>query len=826
MLVVPINEAEAIIEPYWDGGTVDHVTPKRCLLEEYRVSVPPSAAATVKQTWSGVRISIEKALPGEAAVVMERKCDISIEDYDIFRVFAPIPQWAVLTATAVIDGEEQTLLDHVQGKGVNDEYDGALRGKHLTYLRLQFAVSEEKSAGIDLFWLGLSNREAQERMEARKSPYNAEWKGFLNDEIENFTPEIGIFFDGDELEGIREKVTHGHLQEAFRQIREKALEDMKLNPEAEVGEFVPTEDRRWCRNRDVKRVCTAGKMERLAFVGMVDKNREMCRMAARMALAAAHNRYWCESVMGTMPGTTWHHASFTEEVYSRACALVLDWAGFCFTPHGKQFLRDAIVIKGLSRIESDFKRAEYLRAMNQGIVFSSGRIMALLALSHTFPRYKSLLEEAEKDLYEMADTYVLEDGGILEGPHYWDYTFEHVLPLVYALARYHGKPFEEYASDTIKKVGDYPLGILSTVGDGTAYLALNDSLMEETIAPSLMAAYSRISDRAEWKSLYRAMIKSGSSRHDLYHILLSPERVEEAGPVIQPKFLLLPKTGEVSSVRRDPQLGFVHFHMSSGPVPSLGAHCHGDKGSFILEAAGEHLAVDAGRPHYGSSEGAFVHYANRHNLLCPENHDGSVIHQNTRPGGGRIASAAEEDGVLLLCSDQLYAWPEGLFKTCLRRVVSPWPDLYLLEDWMEMDHPKAMSFRLNSLHSMKPEKDSIEIAARRTRLRVTPLNWRPAKKELSVQGTTCHSEPVHHLKMLTACSAAHRMLTVLQVLPVGGETQDCWKINRGEMFSLSRGSREVHLDISLKDETTVVLKEQGRVLVSAVCRKDQWRFVR
>lgn len=81
----------------------------------------------------------------------------------------------------------------------------------------------------------------------------------------------------------------------------------------------------------------------LAFIGLLDRNVEMSLMAVRMALSAAHCEYWCQSIMGQFPGATWHHRSFTEEAYTSACALVLDWAGFCMTPFAKQILRDAIV---------------------------------------------------------------------------------------------------------------------------------------------------------------------------------------------------------------------------------------------------------------------------------------------------------------------------------------------------------------------------------------------------------------------------------------------------------------------------------------------------
>ena len=147
--------------------------------------------------------------------------------------------------------------------------------------------------------------------------------------------------------------------------------------------------------------------------------------------------------MGQMPGMPWHCRSFVEEVYCQGCALVLDWAGESLTPFGAEVVRDAIAMKGLPRIESDFKRSEYIRSMNQGIVFSAGRVLGAMALLPAYPRYRKLLEEAEGDLFEMIAAYVLPDGGTLEGPAYWNYTFSNALPTLWALARFRGKPFAD-----------------------------------------------------------------------------------------------------------------------------------------------------------------------------------------------------------------------------------------------------------------------------------------------------------------------------------------------------------------------------------------------
>ena len=375
-------------------------------------------------------------------------------------------------------------------------------------------------------------------MEARVSPYTAAWPGALLAAAFPPRPEIGILFDEEGLAGLREKLRAGPLQAAFARLRDQARQDMALDPEAEISRYIAKPDRRWCRTRDMARTCTAGIMERLAFVGLIDGDREMSVMAARMALSAAHCEYWCESILGVFPGASWHHRSFTEEIYCRACALVLDWAGFCLTPHGKQIVRDAIIMKGLPRIESDFKRMEYIRHMNQGIVFSSGRIFGLLSLLPAYPRYRGLVDEAERDLHEMIDSYVQADGGTLEGMGYWNFTFSTAMPLLYALARYHGRAFEAYVPPAVVRTADYALSMLSTAGDGTRYLPVNDAHAGRAIAPGLVAAYAGIDPRPAWQSLYAAMLHHEDEEPDLYHLIVAPAAAGAAAPIVAPGFSL------------------------------------------------------------------------------------------------------------------------------------------------------------------------------------------------------------------------------------------------------------------------------------------------
>jgi len=775
MRIVPINEAEAIIEPFWDGGSSEHPTDKLSLLDQYTVTADTAARARAVQTWCAVDVEIDRAELGRPAVVMERACDLAVGPYDILRVFASLPSWVRMTVTATVDGRECLLIDRT-GADTNDEFDGPFTGERITKLRLEFSLTEPRAASASLMWLGLSNRAAQDRMEARTSPYTPDWPGALEPNPRQAAPEIGIYFDAAGLRELRAKITISPYKEMFAALREQAEKLLDATPEADIGDLIPKPDRRWCRNRDMERQCTAQDMELLAFVGLLDDNPAMSRLAARMALSAAHCDTWCESIMGVFPGATWHHRSFTEEIYCHGCALVLDWAGAYLTPYGRQIVRDAIAMKGLPRIESDFKRMEYIRHMNQGIVFSSGRIIGALGLLPAHPRYRGLIEEAERDLHEMIDDYVHPDGGTLEGMAYWAYTFGSVMPLVYALARFRGQSLQDYVTPALRKTGDYALAMLSTAGDGATYLGINDAHNDQYLPPALVAAYAQLSSRREWKDLYAAMRKSGNLSGDIFHLIVAPAEAWPGEPLVRPRFDVLPDVGQATSVRHDPRLGHVLFHLCTGPTD--GCHFHEDKGAFILEVEGETLACDRGVTTYDHPEVGLIGIAARHNLLYPEHPDGLLVRQPANAQGGKLTFAEQREGLLLLASDNARAWEDGLFTVNTRRVASPAPDLYLIDDEVEMPHAWPMSFRLNSRFPMRQEGNDVWIDGDTASLRIVPLNWTPAEVTITVEGIDDHLRPVNLLRLLSAPSQAHHLLTAIEVVPAD-HSGERWQFEQG-----------------------------------------------
>ena len=849
MRLVPINDAEAIIEPFWDGGSSEHPDDKYAVLSEYSTRIATDVRARVKQSWCAAEIIIEQApdvgamlaVAPSAHVSLHRICVLDVSGYDVFRVFASLPAWVRMTARATIDGVECVVIDTVGGN-THDEFDGAFDGKSLTDLTLAFAVTENRPAYIELLWLGLANRAAQNVLEARRSPYDATWQGLLADKPAKGEPQIGIFFGARELATLRARITRAPLKGAstklkavFDRLREQCVEDLRTfnDPETDIGYYAPNPDRRWVRNRDMERRRTAGVMERLAFVGLIDENHAMSQLAARMALSAAHCDTWCESVMGVFPGASWHHRSFTEEIYCRACALVLDWAGFCLTSHGKQVVRDAIIMKGLPRIESDFKRMEYIRHMNQGIVFSSGRIIGLLGLLPAHKRYAELIDEAERDLVEMINSYVQPDGGTLEGMAYWNYTFNTAMPMFYALARYHGcKNLRDFRAqgglpDALIKTGDYALAMMSTVGDGTTYMPINDAHADQRINPALIAAYAQISDRPEWPALYNASAGQEAAGEDIYHIIFAPAGRERAAnarqavTTLKPRYDVLVDVGEVSSVREADGLGLVHFHLSCGPI--LLTHYHQDRGAFVIEAAGEALAIDRGVTTYDHPEVGLIGAAYRHNLLYPESPDGRLITQPPSAAGGKITSSAAREGAILLACDNTAAWEAGTFKSSTRRVFSPDPTLYLIDDAAELTSAMRVSFRLNSGYPISIEEHGMIVFGDKAWLRILPLNWTPDEISVGVEGIDSHLKSVNLLRMATAAGLKHRLLTAIEVLSPEAELAKCWRYGViKDEYGAMRDGKLIRMRLSALQDIDAVVGVKEAQTFAATCRENRW----
>lgn len=754
---IPINEAETIFDPFWNHENA---------LNQYQVDIHPDAKAEVVQTWCGSQITIYQGAEGQPSVTLSRSCKMAVSDYNILRFFLSLQKVMRVRVSCELDGAWQTLI-HSEGNDSTREYDGSMKAAWMTGIRIEFFAPKEGRSSSLLEWLGMANSAKQAEMEAKKPPYTADWPGCFTDKV-HFAPQLGLYFDRDGLAKIRQKIRQEPFRSIMERLRREAEADLSVEPESQVGTYVSRNDRRWERDRDMTKTVTKDKMANLAFVGLVDEDERFTRMACRMAMAVCHSTYWYESFMGHFPGATWHHRSFTEEELCTAVVSVLDWAGGMLTDYAKDLILDGLKMKGLPRIESDFKVFDYIWSMNQGIVFSSGRIHALLALTPRYPRYGEWLDMAERDFKEMVNRYILEDGGTLEGPSYWNYTFRNALPTAYLLARRHGIPLKDYVWEKLRKTGDMGPLMLSTTGDGTTFTPINDA-HNESFAPIVTALYAQISDRPEWKYLYAKALESGHAEqggnrfgnHNAGRdFIIMAENQADTADLPRERFVMFPNTMQCALTR---PLGekTTHFHFISGPVSA--GHYHEDKGSFILEINGESLLLDRGICHYHSPYVTTLPKAEYHNLLMPESESAVPIMQAVESGDVTM-TADYREGHFTASTDLTGAWQNGIFTACSREVDSPNPALYTITDKAELCASGRLSFRLNTMGSARQENGSVILTGEKSAVRITPLNWQPDEVWFEPFGVDEKLNPVNQLRLYTGTAKNHHLVTQIEVI--------------------------------------------------------------
>ncbi|MBE7042800.1 MAG: hypothetical protein E7399_04815 [Ruminococcaceae bacterium] len=790
---IPINEAETIFEPYWDSGESYPCKRKYSVYEKYTTTVHPKAVAKSQKTWCNVTIQVEKGVGmEEASCTISRDCDLILDGYDLIQCNASFAKNARMVIGGVIDGEERLLMDS-NGFDQNREIQGEISGHKLTKLSISFYC--EKDGSLNLFWLGLANQRKLEEMLEKKTAYSTDWEGCFEEHPKSLNPRVGVFANAEQLEELRRKTKHSFFREGYEKLKQNVERYREIDPEQFIGKYVPTKDIRWIRDRDRIDIDHPSFIFRdLLTVGAIEQDEELLRLGARWALSLSCCENWCEGIMGCMPGVTWHHRSFTEEWILHECAMALDFAGHLLTWHGRNIIHNAIILKGLSRMEADFHMMEYIHHMNQGIVFCKGWISALAVLSYDYPRFRSRVDEAEKILEEALERYIFPDGGCKEGPGYLGYTISETLGTYYLLANYRKQKYEEYLPDSILRGEQFFMALRSTVGDGTFAIANNDTHLGATITSVIAAVYSGVGNRqTEWTALYEVCAKKEQQGGSFYSLALGRIPEKEKSPWIKPNFWNMKEIGHSVLIQQTEDCGLIRFHAMAGP--KIFSHCHSDSGSILLEAAGESFMMDLGSASYSSPFTRQLQKAISHNLFVPLN-PGGFSYDQKQMSSAKTVHSEQKDGVFTYTADLLTAWEKGIFRKNFRRIFSPEPHVYLIMDETEYETPLASSFLFVTDKPAEERSGGVVLTGEKTCVTVTPLNWTADIRIEHFDGN--HEVAVNRVWMNTDVAPSHKIMTAITVAP------------KGEEVALNLTAQAVEEGFSvIAGEHTYVAKENG-----------------
>jgi hypothetical protein len=692
-------------------------------------------------------------------MIGSRTYEMDLLDHDVMLLHVSAPNTVRLTLEARIGQHWQVVFHQIRGTDQCDEFSGPITPGILRELRLTLCADSPAAAHVGLTFIMVHQAGRLEHMLAKPSPYTPDWPGKLHPAApDEMRPITHLFFDDKGLEALRVKAEHKSWAPVLERFRESAHHLHEWNPETEICEDAPgNHGPRYVRPRNIKHRGLRD-VTLAAFISLLDRDPELARIVCRAVMSACHWPHWSWSFMNRFPGSAWNTRCFAEAGVANVCSVALDWAGAALTPHGREVVCHNLWMKGLAPIELDFQNRAYIRTMNQGIVFSQGRILATLSLMRCWPHAGEMLPVMERDLKEMIEAYVLPDGGTDEGIGYWFYTFNTILPVMAALARREGVTLRDYLPPVLRIASDFLQTLLSTTGEIGTGIPIGDA-HTGALGATPFLLLGAAGDSAAG-ALGATMAASSPERCGVFDFIYGPEERAPV-PIVFKPFLRLSQCGYLASRRPDSQFCEVKFLLVGGKINA--SHAHQDRGSFVLEAGGDILAMDRGVTHYGHPATGLMKRAHLHNVLIPVRTDG-MFAQQLQPFSYAVIPEGRGDAQTLEASvDCTAAWPDD-FKQSVRSVESPDPRSFLIRDRVECLRQQAVEFRLHSAHPIRQDGNHLRVVGPHATLCIRP-EWDLTTVDVAQEGLDEHGQPVWRLALRSQAAVAHDLLTHLTLLP-------------------------------------------------------------
>lgn len=187
----------------------------------------------------------------------------------------------------------------------------------------------------------------------------------------------------------------------------------------------------------------------------------------------------------------------------------------------------------------------------------------------------------------------------------------------------------------------------------------------------------------------------------------APSRVSEKDVPVSP-LVVLPDMGLLASTR-EWEGEAVKLLVVGGPEG--GSHAHADKGSFVLEFAGETFAEDFGAARYGTPLSVELKQAERHNMLIPYSAEGRFEPIEKIPET-IVAQGEGDEQSLHARIDLSSSWAEG-FEKWTRTFASPSPEQLVIRDGYVLSEGEGVVFYWQTLLPVKRTESGFAIKGKR-----------------------------------------------------------------------------------------------------------------
>ena len=619
MKTTPINAAEAVFEAFFDETLSG--------LPHWKIHGGGAEGLVVRQTWANVAFDWQRppADPAAPALRMSRRYDVDCTDYDtlLFSLVTP-PGMRVALIAATDNGERRNLSTPfgAQKRELPLPLDGGRRLLELTIEIYPDRIKTPDAACGWFNWIGLQHGATLERYLRQFTRFDERWEDYLQpaDYEPTFAPAYGLHLTGTELAAARAALAQaGGLRTS--PLWELAEDAQKLVPERMTTDYVNLwNDTRFNRVRDTGNLLlTHGANAAQAAVLFRDK--KLGRLAARYAICLAHCTRWDPSFLSWMTGCQWEHRAFVPSLVMYDCALILDLCGEWFTDYGRQVILRRLAEEGQGTNNYNTWWYTYIFWCNQTAWFMPGRMYAYLVLERTMPvtwapypkpeqsRVAPYTDLALADLHDNLAKILLPDGGYTEGPGYFTLTARQALITFYYYARARGLDARTLVPKALYATAIMAETLASTSDDAQMILICDAQCIPQEGAAFL----AWLMPDSHWATIFRKSVaRTGGQPMTLIAQNLARD-IPATGPAFHP-LTNMPKIGQMASHR---QLNGEWVKLFLMGNQSGAAHTHEDKGSFVLEFAGDSFAKDFGICDYSNPLANVMKHCQRHNMLVP-----------------------------------------------------------------------------------------------------------------------------------------------------------------------------------------------------------------
>jgi hypothetical protein len=734
----PINEAEAIIEPFWDpmhsglkkwnirmpGSDAGNVVKRNAesVVQDhydyanfYRVDFPSGNRLAVWQYWAMVNFSWDHYSGDAAVLVMQRDFSIELGNYDtlLFSLASPEGSKVIISAET-----EKGILKKTEPAfpSCRKEVELDLQGAStLISVTIEiYPTSPEASSGW-FNWIGLRYSELLPDYLENWDISDTTWDGYLKESAElSFKPEHGLYLSKEEADQLQKEYLISSAKHELGPVMDlvkagEALQDAV--PEVLGGEWVNFwTDRRFNRERDENRVLI-GPGPELALAGIIKQDEKLLRLAARYALSLVSCGNWKDSFICNFPGSAWEHKAFVLSLCLYDVAVILDMAAELFTPAGiNLILRKMADESGfmLFNVWNYGRPDEDIFAMNQLAWFSPGRLASLAVMEQYWPRVREYTDIAYRDLVESLERTILEDGGYPEGPNYFSVVAKAAGQALQIYARSRKLELSDVIPECVLATDTFCRVFRSTASD-CDMIPISDSrpVLEENVLSSM----ALLMPGSSWAEAFSKNISQNRGVVDSlngWRFLQKRNGVSNSVDYTNDSFLSLPDMGTFSSVRmlNEQPLKII----IPGGREGIG-HNHDDKGSFAVEFAGEIFAADAGIGPYDEALSGSMKQCFYHNMLLPVGSEAVSYPDN--PLHADILPQAEKlpDGfkVSIDCTE---SWTNAYTKW-QRSWLSEHPDRLVITDEYAVTDGKGVAFLWITPLPITIDEENITISGKR-----------------------------------------------------------------------------------------------------------------